>query len=83
MIEWLSRTIAIMVVMCLPAVAGMYVDDYFQTGVWTPIGAISGFILGTCLLLLLVTKFTPQAGGKPIPFSDEDDEESDEERRAD
>jgi hypothetical protein len=74
MIEWLSRTIAIMVVMCLPGIAGMYADDFYRTKIWTPIGAVLGFILGTTLLIFLVTKFGPRAGGKPIPFREEDNE---------
>ncbi len=73
-LEWLSRTIAVMIVMAGPGLIGSFIDRRFGMRLWTPIGLVVGFVLGTGLLLILARKLTPPARGKPIPFEDAEEE---------
>ncbi len=70
--QWLSRTIAIVIVMVSPGAVGSMLDNRFGTRFLTPAGFLFGIVLATTLLLILAKKLTPAAGGKPLPFDDED-----------
>ena len=67
-VQWLSRTMSIMLFMVGPALLGRYLDQRFGTQFLTVSGLIVGMALATGLLLLLVQKLTPPAGGSPVPF---------------
>lgn len=69
--DWLSRTIAIILFMLLPGLAGSFADRKLDTNFLTPIGTIMGMVFAVGMLLLLAKKLTPPARGKPIPFEDE------------
>ncbi len=71
-IEWLSRTLAVVCVMVGPGLLGRVVDDKLGTQFLAPTGLVLGFIVGTYVLLLLAKKMAPPAGGRPIPFADEE-----------
>ena len=74
-VQWLSRTMSIMLFMLGPALLGRYLDQKLGTKFLTVSGLVLGMALATGLLLLLVQKLTPPAGGKPIPFDEEADEQ--------
>ena len=76
-LEWLSRTIAILIVMVGPGFLGSFLDQRLGVRFLTPIGLVLGTVLATFLLLLLARQFTPAARGKPIPFDDEEDMQND------
>lgn len=83
-IAWLPRTIAVLLLMLLPAVLGNWLDDLLETKFLALAGLILGMVLGTTMLLILAKRLIPPAGGKPIPFEDEevDEEESSQDVRA-
>lgn len=72
--QWVSRTIAVVIVMVGPGMLGAALDRRWHTSFCTPIGFVCGMILATAALLVLAQKFTPTARGKPLP-EDEDDEQ--------
>lgn len=74
-VQWLSRTMSIMLFMVGPALLGSYLDRRLGTKFLTVSGLVLGMALATGLLLLLVKALTPPAGGKPIPFEDEPNDE--------
>lgn len=82
-LDWLSRTIAVLVVMVGPGLLGSFADHRLGTSFWTPTGLVLGTLLGTYLLLLLARKLTPPARGKPIPFDDEEEDGDQAERDQD
>lgn len=75
-IEWLSRTIAILLVMVGPALAGSYLDDRLGTRFLMPSALIAGVLMSMALLLVLAKQFTPPARGKPLPLDEDDQEHS-------
>ncbi len=81
-LEWLSRTLAILLFMVGPGLVGSWLDKRLGTGWLTPAGLIVGMALATGLLILLAGKLTPKALGRPIPYDSEEDEE-DEDIRSD
>lgn len=70
--QWLSRTLAIVMLMVSPGVLGTFLDRKCGTKLFTPIGFLLGMALATFILILLARKLTPVARGEPIPFDDED-----------
>ena len=70
-LEWLSRTIAILIVMIGPGLLGSFLDARFGLRFLTPTGLVLGMLLGTFVLLLLVRKLAPPARGTPL--SDDED----------
>lgn len=70
--QWLSRTIAIVIVMVGPGFLGSMLDQRFGTSYLTPAGFAFGMVLATSLLLILIKKLAPVAGGKPLPPEDAD-----------
>lgn len=83
--QWLSRTIAIVLVMIGPVMAGRWLDRRLGTEFLTPVGFVLGTIVATGLLLILARALTPPARGDPIPFDDEETDDGwdeDEDREA-
>jgi undecaprenyl pyrophosphate phosphatase UppP len=78
--QWLSRTIAVVVVMVSPGLIGMFFDKKLGTQFLTPTGFVIGTVLATVALLVIAQKFTPTAGGAPIPHEDEDDKVDEDEK---
>ncbi len=68
--QWLSRTIAVVILMVSPGLIGTFVDKRLGTMFFTPAGFLLGIVLATVSLLVLAQKLAPPAGGKPIPFDD-------------
>lgn len=60
--EWVSRVLAICVVMVLPGIGGDWIDKRFGTTWWALAGFAFGFISGMSALLVLV-----QRGGDDKP----------------
>ena len=54
--EWVSRVLAICVVMVLPGLGGGWLDRQLGTGYWTVIGFVFGFASGFTALILLVKR---------------------------
>lgn len=74
-LEWLSRTIAVLIFMLGPGLIGWWLDRKLGTSLLTPIGFLVGMVLATTALLALAKKLAPPARGNPIPFEDEGEEE--------
>ena len=55
-IDWVSRVLAICVVMVLPGLGGDWLDKRFGTSFWTLIGFAFGFASGFTALILLVKR---------------------------
>ena len=64
--EWVSRVLAICVVMVLPGLGGGWLDKRYGTGFWALVGFALGFASGLTALILLVKR---DGGGprKPRP----------------
>ncbi|MEZ6138264.1 MAG: hypothetical protein R3C53_25555 [Pirellulaceae bacterium] len=73
--QWLSRTIAIVILMAVPGLIGVQIDRWLKTTMFTPAGFGLGIVVAVAALLVLSKKLTPPAGGKPIPFDDEEEVE--------
>ena len=79
--QWLSRTIAVVIVMVSPGLIGMFFDKRLGTQFLTPTGFVIGTVLATVSLLVIARKLAPPGGGAPIPYEDEDEGEDDKEDR--
>lgn len=55
-LEWVSRVLAICVVMVLPGLGGGWLDRRYGTGYWTLVGFAFGFFSGITALILLVQR---------------------------
>ena len=83
-LNWLSRTIAILIFMVGPGLIGSWLDKQLDVSYFTPLGFACGIFFATILLIFYAKQFTPDAKGRPIPFDDEEDsEDSTENRRRD
>ncbi|MEC8556017.1 MAG: hypothetical protein VXZ82_13495 [Planctomycetota bacterium] len=71
-IEWLSRTITILIVMVGPGLLGQWLDRRLRTNYLALVGLGVGVTLGTYILILLAKRLTPPARGAPL--SDEQEE---------
>lgn len=69
--QWLSRTLAIVIFMVAPVFVGKALDRQFGTSFLTPCGFVLGTIVATGLLLILARKLTPPAGGTALPSEDD------------
>ena len=64
--QWLSRTIAVLIFMVGPGVLGRLADRYWGTSFFMPAGFLLGIVLATLALLVLAQKLAPVARGKPL-----------------
>lgn len=71
--NWLSRTIAILIFMVGPGLAGSWLDKKLPSNLFTPLGFALGIGVSMLLLVIYAKQFTPTARGTPIPFEDEID----------
>lgn len=55
-LDWVSRVLAICVVMVLPGIGGGWLDRQLGTGYWTVLGFVFGFVSGFTTLILLVKR---------------------------
>lgn len=55
-VDWVSRVLAICVVMVLPGLGGDWLDRKFGTSFWALIGFACGFASGFTALILLVKR---------------------------
>ncbi len=55
-LDWVSRVLAICVVMVLPGIGGDWLDQRFGTSFWALIGFAFGFASGFTALILLVKR---------------------------
>lgn len=69
---WLSRTLAVTLVMVLPGILGAYLDKHWGTTWLTPLGFGVGLFLGTTGLIVLARKLTPIASVNRLPSTDAD-----------
>ena len=71
--QWLSRTIAIVIVMVAPGLLGGYLDGQWNTHFLKPLG----FAMGTLVaFLVMAPSMIPRAAGRPI-VEDESSEKVD------
>ena len=61
-LEWVSRVLAVCVVMVLPGLGGGWLDRRLGTGYWAPCGFVFGFVSGTTALILLVQREGRRSG---------------------
>ena len=64
--EWVSRVLAICVVMVLPGLGGAWLDKRYGTSFWALAGFVLGFVSGFTALILLV-KRDDDSPRKPRP----------------
>ena len=55
-LDWVSRVLAICVVMILPGLGGQWLDRKFGTGFWAALGFVLGVVSGFTALILLVKR---------------------------
>lgn len=79
--QWLSRTIAIVVVMVVPGVLGSWLDARWGTQFAQPIGFGLGMLVATTCLVVLAQKLIPKAQGTPLPLEPDDLDEEDEDEK--
>ncbi|HBE71018.1 MAG TPA: hypothetical protein DDW52_22965 [Planctomycetaceae bacterium] len=65
-IQWLSRTIAVVVLMVLPGYLGLLIDQALGTKYFTAIGMVLGMGLTTIAFVALSNKLIPQARGRAL-----------------
>jgi hypothetical protein len=56
-----SGTIAVLGLIAVPTMAGLYLDRLLGWMVWTPVGLVAGMIFATVVLLRLARRWTPIA----------------------
>ncbi len=82
--QWLSRTIAVVIVMVVPGLIGAALDRRWGSSIFTPAGFLLGMALATIALIVLAQKLAPPARGKPLPLDDDhESQESGQRRTAD
>ena len=69
--QWLSRTLAILIFMVVPGVVGSLLDRQLRTAFLTPVGFGIGIALATAALLILANKLVPPGRGRPLPLDDD------------
>ncbi len=72
--QWLSRTIAIVLLMIAPGLGGNWLDKRFDTSFWTAIGLGVGMLLSTTVFVIMSKAMIPKAGGRPLSDADFEDE---------
>ncbi|MEO8268248.1 MAG: hypothetical protein ABI557_00930 [Aureliella sp.] len=75
--QWLSRTIAVVILMVGPGLVGAALDRRWHSSFCTPIGFLIGMALATTSLVILAQKLAPPARGEPLPFDDNSDDDID------
>lgn len=79
-IQWLSRTIAVVVLMVLPGYIGLLIDQAWETKYFTAIGMVLGMAFTTLAFVTLSNKLIPQARGRALTdeeFDGEDESDGD------
>ncbi len=71
--QWMTRTLAIAVVMVGPGILGSYLDQKIGTSFLGMTGFVFGLVVGTIGLLVLARRFTPKARGKPLAWPDDEE----------
>jgi hypothetical protein len=75
--QWFSRSLAAALIMVVPGIIGSLLDQRWGTRFLAPLGFGFGLTAGTAGLLVLVRRFSPPAGGKPLSWDGEGEEEED------
>lgn len=73
--QWMSRTIAVCLLMFAPGLLGFALDKRWGTSFLGVAGFVIGITLGTFMLLVLLKQFGPKAGGKPLSDDELDSED--------
>lgn len=73
--QWLSRTIAIVILMIAPCYAGYLVDQRNGTKFWSIVGIFLGMLAMTSVFLVMAKQMIPPGQGEPL--TDEEDENPD------
>ena len=68
--QWISRTLAAVLIMVLPGILGAMLDKRLGTQFISLLGFALGLTAGTVGLLVLAKRFTPPAAGKPLPWEE-------------
>lgn len=76
-VEWVARITAVALTMCVPGIAGQWLDARLQTGFFTLAGFAFGFCAGFTALLTMVNghnrKFEVKASETTNNSDDQDD----------
>ena len=78
--QWISRTLAVAALMIAPGIAGATLDKRFGTNFLALIGFAFGRLLGTTGLIVLAKRFTPPAGGEPLAWDDDSQDNEDQDQ---
>ncbi len=70
-IQWLSRTLSILILMVVPGMLGHWLDGRWGTQFLAPVGFAVGMVAATGILIALARRLTPPAGGNPLPQEDD------------
>ncbi len=73
--QWLSRTIAIVILMIAPCYVGYLVDQQLGTKFWSVIGIAVGMVAMTSVFLVMAKQMIPPAQGRPLTDEDFEDED--------
>ena len=72
---WVSRTMAVLVVMVLPGLAGIWLDRRWGTSFLAMVGFAIGTVMGmTCLLVMAVVETKKNSGRSESPDRSHDEE---------
>lgn len=75
--QWLSRTIAIVILMIAPCYAGYLVDQRNGTKFWSIVGIFVGMLAMTSVFLVMAKQMIPPGEGQPL-IEDESSQTEDE-----
>jgi hypothetical protein len=59
--EWLSRALAVVLVMIAPGFLGSWLDEWLGTTILMPLGFVLGVVGGTTGLLVIARRLSDQA----------------------
>ncbi|GAB5404370.1 MAG: hypothetical protein Aurels2KO_26010 [Aureliella sp.] len=76
--QWLSRTIAIVILMITPCYIGYLIDQKLGSKLWSVVGIAVGMLAMTTVFLVMAKQMIPPAEGSPLTDEDfEDDRDTD------
>lgn len=73
--QWLSRTIAIVLIMVIPCYLGNLADKAWNTHIFAPLGIGAGMVVTIAVFLVMANSMIPKGRGMPLLDEETDDVE--------